>query len=559
MALELPIQIAPLQPGPLDNRTQFTSWLAMETFRLTSTVKYPGMPVQLVEQGQPIKSYCLAVDGSGWEPVGVGSGDADAVQDNLDTHAATASMHPQTAAALGAPTTVEVTGMLSFYVPNAQKGAANGVVPLNASQQIDTQYINTSALATGSWTIVADIDARNALGYTGATSPRTVYVINATGDATVSSGWATYLWNPNTLSFIKTGEQEGLDLTIAWGMITGIPGSFNPAAHATNLTTYGVASATNYGHVRVVDNLTTQTQDALSANQGYVLAGQVTTHAGVGATTSVVGHVQLTTSLASTSSTLALAASAGKTLSDNAAGHAGTAASTTVAGHVQLVNDLVTNDATKAATAAQVYALDQNKSPSAHTHSIAVVGTAGYMPALSGDSAQVLRGDGSWGVVSLAWGSLSGVPSSFTPSAHATTLTTYGVASSTNYGHVRVLDNLTSQMATTDALSAAQGYALSQTLGTHSSAGATTAAAGHVQLDDTLISTSVVRAATANVAKQLKDAVDEKAPKTRVVTTINGLVALYPGETVSRVSGVLDDPLDDKYYDYGGIWRKEGL
>lgn len=78
------------------------------------------------------------------------------------------------------------------------------------------------------------------------------------------------------------------------------------------------------------------------------------------------------------------------------------------------------------------------------------------------------------------------------PNNHATTATTYGVGSTTNYGHVK----------------ATNGNGLSITNGALAMAGATTSVVGATQLNDTMTSTSVIQAATANVAKMLKDLID---------------------------------------------------
>jgi hypothetical protein len=57
---------------------------------------------------------------------------------------------------------------------------------------------------------VPNIATRNAL--TGLTVGDRVFVIDATGDATVSSGWAIYVWRGS--AFTKVAEQEGLDVVI---------------------------------------------------------------------------------------------------------------------------------------------------------------------------------------------------------------------------------------------------------------------------------------------------------------------------------------------------------
>lgn len=55
---------------------------------------------------------------------------------------------------------------------------------------------------------VANIAARNAL--VGLTTGDRVFVLDATGDATVSTGWAIYVWRG--AAFTKVAEQEGLDV-----------------------------------------------------------------------------------------------------------------------------------------------------------------------------------------------------------------------------------------------------------------------------------------------------------------------------------------------------------
>jgi hypothetical protein len=57
---------------------------------------------------------------------------------------------------------------------------------------------------------VADIAARNAL--TGLNPGDRVFVVDATGDSTVDSGWAIYVWRGS--AFTKTAEEEGLDAVV---------------------------------------------------------------------------------------------------------------------------------------------------------------------------------------------------------------------------------------------------------------------------------------------------------------------------------------------------------
>lgn len=57
---------------------------------------------------------------------------------------------------------------------------------------------------------VADITARNALS--GLSVGDRVFVLDASGDATVDSGWAIYVWR--NAAFTKVAEEEGLDVVI---------------------------------------------------------------------------------------------------------------------------------------------------------------------------------------------------------------------------------------------------------------------------------------------------------------------------------------------------------
>jgi hypothetical protein len=68
---------------------------------------------------------------------------------------------------------------------------------------------------------VADIAARNAL--TGVSVGDRVFVINATGDATVSTGWAIYVWRG--AAYTKVAEEEGLDVVVGGTNLTYTAGA----------------------------------------------------------------------------------------------------------------------------------------------------------------------------------------------------------------------------------------------------------------------------------------------------------------------------------------------
>lgn len=109
--------------------------------------------------------------------------------------------------------------LLEIYVTNADASTPHRHVINRAEIQA---MIDASISAANELTIVADIAARNALAPTRSIY---VYVENATGDQTVSSGGATYLYKPANATWIKTSEAESLDVQLTWASITGKPTS----------------------------------------------------------------------------------------------------------------------------------------------------------------------------------------------------------------------------------------------------------------------------------------------------------------------------------------------
>ena len=82
--------------------------------------------------------------------------------------------------------------------------------------------IDASMSGVGGLAVADDISARNALS---PTSNIMVYVVDATGDATVASGGATYIYRQSSSTWIKISEAESLDLSISWASIVGKPSS----------------------------------------------------------------------------------------------------------------------------------------------------------------------------------------------------------------------------------------------------------------------------------------------------------------------------------------------
>ena len=128
--------------------------------------------------------------------------------------------------------------LLEVFVTNAAGSTPVRHVLNRAEVQA---MIDASIASANELTIVADIAARNALAPARA---QYVYVVNATGDATVASGGATYLFNPTGSTWIKVSEAESLDVTVTWASITGKPTSSAALIDAAVAATHTHANKT---------------------------------------------------------------------------------------------------------------------------------------------------------------------------------------------------------------------------------------------------------------------------------------------------------------------------
>lgn len=107
---------------------------------------------------------------------------------------------------------------IELYATTSDGSAVKRII-----QDSDVQaLINSSITALGQLQIVNTIPERNQLT---PTTNKQVYVVDASADATVNSGGATYLYNTATSAWIKISEAESLDLVNNWDSIVGKPTS----------------------------------------------------------------------------------------------------------------------------------------------------------------------------------------------------------------------------------------------------------------------------------------------------------------------------------------------
>jgi len=101
-----------------------------------------------------------------------------------------------------------------------------GTSPSNVKRVIDQSDVQSLIDETldgfNRLKIVADIAERDSLNLS---QIHQVLVLDATGDGSVDSGAATYVYDPDTSAFRKISEAESLDLNITFSNIEGGPSS----------------------------------------------------------------------------------------------------------------------------------------------------------------------------------------------------------------------------------------------------------------------------------------------------------------------------------------------
>lgn len=139
--------------------------------------------------------------------------------------------------------------LMEVYVSSSD-GTSARRVPTMAD--INTAIADAISAANGI-TVVADITARDNLGY--ALPSKMVLVVDATGDASVLSGAATYVNDGD--NWIKIAEHESLDVTLEWASIQNGPTSSVAAIDQA------VTDSHTHANKDVLDNLTYSAENGL--------------------------------------------------------------------------------------------------------------------------------------------------------------------------------------------------------------------------------------------------------------------------------------------------------
>lgn len=112
----------------------------------------------------------------------------------------------------------ETAGLFEIYV-----SSDDGATVRHLINQAEIQSMITNAIAGFSTVdVVANIAARDALN---PSVVKQVIVLDATGDPTVSSGSATYVYDLTNTTWVKISEAESLDVVLQWNNIVGRPSS----------------------------------------------------------------------------------------------------------------------------------------------------------------------------------------------------------------------------------------------------------------------------------------------------------------------------------------------
>jgi hypothetical protein len=147
---------------------------------------------------------------------------------------------------------------------------SNTAIPKRLINETDiSSLIAAGITASKELKIVADISERNALN---PTSTIAVYVIDATGDITVLSGGAYYLYNPTGSFWIKTAEAESLDVVLSWESIEG-----RPVSTATEIDS-AVANSHTHSNKTQLDNISEDANGNFTYRTKFPSTGWETTN-----------------------------------------------------------------------------------------------------------------------------------------------------------------------------------------------------------------------------------------------------------------------------------------
>jgi hypothetical protein len=287
------------------------------------------------------------------------------------------------------------------------------------------------------------------------------YLYNLTNVASTQRGISTDDKDTSTTNLPTTSVTTKLSNAIdaidtrVTSLESKVTDSTPPISHASSATTYGIGTASLYGHVKLSDTYASKTSNAAAANgigssqnalynayNALNSAKAATSHAstattyGVGSSTTY-GHVktQGTISTASTDAAEVPTQAAVKGLYDTVVSNK-SAADTSLSGKAPTSH--ASTDTTYGIGSTTNYGhLKINDQYSDSTSST----TSAAANAVAASSWAVYR----------AYSALTSTVNGKAPTSHASSSTTYGAGSASNYGHVKLSDNYSSSAGAASA------------------------------------------------------------------------------------------------------------
>ena len=148
-----------------------------------------------------------------------------------------------------------------MFISNAAGTAVRRLPNRDDIQSLVNTAVNTAVAGASNIFVVPDIAGRNALAPTVVTQ---ALVIDATGDTSVDSGAATYVFNPTDTSWTKISEHESMDVVLQWANIQGRPTS--TAAEIDN----AVSKRHSHANMVSLDKVGEDVSGILQFNGDYV-------------------------------------------------------------------------------------------------------------------------------------------------------------------------------------------------------------------------------------------------------------------------------------------------
>jgi hypothetical protein len=176
-----------------------------------------------------------------------------------------------------------VTDGLAMYVSDSAGSYAKHIPTFTEYSALIDAKVAAGVAQVSTLKVVNTIAERNNLPIP-ATSM--ALVLDATGDGTVASGSASYVWT-TSLGWVKIAEHESMDLSFDWSGITGRPTS-TPAqldaavasghSHGSSMAAIDAAVTASHGHVNktTLDAISDTGDGMLKYNGVYIAPMYVT-------------------------------------------------------------------------------------------------------------------------------------------------------------------------------------------------------------------------------------------------------------------------------------------